>query len=41
MFARILTALDNSQMSQQVFEEALSIAKTTHAQLMLLQVLSD
>ncbi|MCX7595598.1 MAG: universal stress protein [Fischerella sp.] len=41
MFQRILVALDNSEMSQHVFEEALSIAKVTHAHLMLLHVLSD
>ncbi|MFB2767796.1 universal stress protein [Pelatocladus sp. BLCC-F211] len=41
MFQRILVALDNSEMSQYVFEEALSIAKLTHARLMLLHVLSD
>ncbi|WP_337886658.1 universal stress protein [Fischerella thermalis] len=41
MFQRILVALDNSDTSQHVFEEALSIAKVTHARLMLLHVLSD
>lgn len=41
MFQKILTALDNSEVSQYVFEEALSIAKATHAKLMLLHVLSD
>ncbi|MBF2004882.1 MAG: universal stress protein [Chlorogloeopsis fritschii C42_A2020_084] len=41
MFQRILVALDNSEMSQRVFEEGLSIAKVTHAHLMLLHVLSD
>ncbi|MCP6760294.1 MAG: universal stress protein [Fischerella sp. CENA71] len=41
MFQRILVALDNSEKSQSVFEEALSIAKLNHARLMLLHVLSD
>ncbi len=41
MFQRILVALDNSEIAKNVFEEALLIAKATHARLMLLHVLSD
>lgn len=40
MFKKILVALDRSEMGQQVFEEALSLAKLTQASLMLLHVLS-
>jgi len=41
MFQRILVALDNSPIGQFVFAEALSLAKTNHACLMLLHILSD
>ena len=40
MFNKILVAIDNSQMSPQVFDEAVSLAKATDANLMLLHVLS-
>ncbi len=40
MFQRILVALDQYDRSQSVFEKALAIAQPTHAQLMLLHVLS-
>ncbi|HEY9624003.1 MAG TPA: universal stress protein [Crinalium sp.] len=40
MLKKILVALDNSDMSAQVFEKALSIAKQLNASLMLLHVLS-
>lgn len=40
MFQKILVAIDRSQMSQQVFDEALSLAKATGAGLMLLHVLT-
>lgn len=40
MFHKILVALDQSELSNRVFEEAIAIAKTTQAQLMLLHVLS-
>ncbi|WP_413173519.1 universal stress protein [Anabaena azotica] len=40
MFNKILVALDRSDMNQQVFEQALSLAKLTSANLMLLHVLS-
>jgi nucleotide-binding universal stress UspA family protein len=41
MIERILTAIDNSTLSDHVFAEALSLAKLSHAQLLLLHVLSD
>ncbi|MCU0533380.1 MAG: universal stress protein [Hydrococcus sp. Prado102] len=41
MFQRILVALDSSELGKYVFEEALSLAKVTRANLMLLHVLSD
>ncbi|NJK52910.1 MAG: universal stress protein, partial [Leptolyngbyaceae cyanobacterium SU_3_3] len=40
MVHKILVALDQSEMSTQVFEQAISLAKDTHASLMLLNVLS-
>ena len=40
MFNKILVAIDNSQMSQQVFDEAVFLAKATDGNLMLLHVLS-
>jgi nucleotide-binding universal stress UspA family protein len=40
MLNRILVAIDNSTSSQQVFDEAVSLAKATNANLMLLHVLS-
>lgn len=40
IFKKILVALDRSLIGQQVFEEALSLAKLTQASLMLLHVLS-
>ena len=40
MFKKILVALDHSTASQQVFEKALSIAKTNQSNLILLHVLS-
>lgn len=39
MFNRILVAIDRSEMSQQVFEQALSLAQSTNAALMLQHVL--
>ncbi|MGD1913215.1 MAG: universal stress protein [Rivularia sp. (in: cyanobacteria)] len=41
MFTKILVSLDNSEMSQHVFDEAVSLAKTTGASLMLLHVVSN
>ena len=41
MFRKILAALDHSDSSKQVFEEALALAQATHAQLMLLHVLDS
>lgn len=41
MFNRILVAMDDSAEGDHIFEEALSIAKTTNARLMLMHVLSD
>ena len=38
---KILAAMDNSSMSQPVFEQALSLAKNNQANLMLLHVLSS
>jgi nucleotide-binding universal stress UspA family protein len=40
MFKKILVALDRSEMGQQVFEQALNLAKLTQANFMLLHVLS-
>lgn len=40
MLNRILVAIDNSSSSQQVFDEAVCLAKATDANLMLLHVLS-
>lgn len=40
MFKKILVALDRSEMSKQVFEQGLALAKMTGASLMLLHVLS-
>ncbi|WP_414565407.1 MULTISPECIES: universal stress protein [unclassified Anabaena] len=40
MLKKILVALDRSQMGQQVFEEALALAKLTQAHLLLLHVLA-
>ncbi len=40
IFKKILVALDHSEIGQQVFEEALGLAKLTQASLMLLHVLS-
>lgn len=41
MFKKILVAVDRSDMSVKVFEQALSLAKITSANLMLLHVLSQ
>ena len=40
MFQKILTALDKSEISKHVFEEALALAKANGASLLLLHVLS-
>jgi nucleotide-binding universal stress UspA family protein len=40
MFKKILVALDNSAQRQIVFDKALELARQTHAQLMLVHVLS-
>ncbi|YAF96554.1 MAG: universal stress protein [Nodularia sp. CChRGM 3473] len=40
MLKKILVALDRSEMAQQVFEQALALAKATQANLLLLHVLS-
>jgi nucleotide-binding universal stress UspA family protein len=40
MFHKILVALDNSQISQDIFEQALFLAKASKAEMMLLHVLS-
>jgi nucleotide-binding universal stress UspA family protein len=40
MFAKVLAALDSSPVDMQVFNEAVSIAKTNNANLMLLHALS-
>ncbi|MFH7028368.1 MAG: universal stress protein [Heteroscytonema crispum UTEX LB 1556] len=40
MYNKILVALDRSEMGKEVFEQALALAKTTGANLMLLHVLS-
>jgi nucleotide-binding universal stress UspA family protein len=41
MFGRILTAIDNSELAEQVFHQALSLARVTGARLLLLHALSD
>ena len=41
MFGKILTAIDNSTLGLQVFNEALALAKICNANLLLLHVLSD
>ncbi len=41
MFEKILTAIDNSALGNQVFNQALVLARTFNAQLLLLHVLSD
>ncbi len=41
MFNKILIGIDNSKRSRKVFEAGMSLAKTTGASLMLLQVLSS
>ncbi|MGK7913976.1 MAG: universal stress protein [Prochloraceae cyanobacterium] len=41
MFNKILVAVDLSEINKDVFAQALSIAKTNHASLMLLHVLSS
>ena len=40
MFHKILVAIDTSDMGQHVFDEAVSLAKTSNANLMLLHVLN-
>lgn len=40
MFQKILVALDNSEIGEHVFNEAISLAKAVHANVMLLHVLS-
>ena len=40
MFHKILVAIDKSEMSQHVFDEAVSLAKAVCAELMLLHVLN-
>ena len=40
MLNKILVAVDNSESNQQVFDEAVSLARVTNARLMLLHVLS-
>lgn len=40
MVHKILVAIDQSEMSSQVFEQAIALAKDTHASLMLLHVLA-
>lgn len=40
MFHKILVALDHSDSSQAVFERAVELAKTNHAELMLLHIIS-
>jgi nucleotide-binding universal stress UspA family protein len=40
MFKKILVAVENNQISLQVFDEALSLAKATNANLMLMHVMS-
>lgn len=40
MFQKILVAIDQSEVSQQAFDEAVSLARSTNANLMLIHVLS-
>ncbi|MBD2593073.1 universal stress protein UspA [Nostoc sp. MBR 210] len=40
MFKKILVAVNNSEIGHHVFEQALSLAKLTNAELMILQVIS-
>ena len=40
MFHKLLAALDTSELSQHIFDEAVSLAKTSNANLMLLHVLN-
>jgi nucleotide-binding universal stress UspA family protein len=40
MFSKILVAIDHSELGQHVFEQALALAKSTSASLILLNVLS-
>lgn len=40
MFHKVLVAVNNSEIGQQVFDQALALAKATNAELMLLYVLS-
>jgi nucleotide-binding universal stress UspA family protein len=40
MFKKILVAVNNSEIGQEVFDQALFLAKATHAELMILYVLS-
>ncbi|MEA5575692.1 universal stress protein [Anabaena sp. UHCC 0451] len=40
MFHKILVALDNSDRSQYIFEQALSLAQSSEAEMMLLHILS-
>ncbi|MGB3636698.1 MAG: universal stress protein [Rivularia sp. (in: cyanobacteria)] len=40
MFTKILVSIDNSDMTQHVFDEAVSLAKATGASLMLLHIIS-
>ncbi|WP_066381711.1 MULTISPECIES: universal stress protein [unclassified Anabaena] len=40
MFNRILVALNNNEVGQQVFDHALTLATATHAELLLLHVIS-
>jgi nucleotide-binding universal stress UspA family protein len=40
MFNKILVALNNSEVGQQVFEKALSLATATNAELLLLHIIS-
>jgi nucleotide-binding universal stress UspA family protein len=41
MYQKVLTAVDSSPRGKQVFEVALTIAQATHAELMLLHILSQ
>ncbi|MBD2435790.1 universal stress protein [Nostoc sp. FACHB-110] len=40
MFKKILVAINNTEVSRHVFEQALSLARLTNAELMILQVIS-
>jgi nucleotide-binding universal stress UspA family protein len=40
MFSKILVAIDNTDIGRHIFDEALSLAKTTDAEMMLLHVVS-